>query len=133
MGKYDDAMSDWKEQDRISIYKFETPGDAIYGTLRRIAYEKGQFGEQLAMNIESDEGVRKVFCPTVLRRRVEDNWPSVGMDVACKFFGTGEGKRGQFKDIGFQILDENGVPRDSVRPAVEAEEATGNDDDDIPF
>ena len=118
--------------DETGIYKFETPGDQIFGRLKKIGYEDGQYGPQLTMVLDTDVATLKIYCPAALKREVEEHMPAVGMDVACKFFGMGESRSGrEFKKIGFRILDTNGVQPGDI-PVAEPKEPA-SDTDDIPF
>ena len=132
MKDYSSAMKDWTSLDETGLFKFESPGDQIYGTLKQLGYEDGQYGPQLTMVLDTDDGTLKVYCPAALRREVEENMPAVGMDVACKYFGMGESRSGrEFKKIGFRILDTNGVQPGEI-PVAEPKEPA-SDTDDIPF
>ena len=57
--------------DETGLFKFESPGDQIYGTLKKLGYEDGQSGPQLTMVLDTDGGTLKVYCPAALKREVE--------------------------------------------------------------
>ena len=47
--------------DETGLFKFESPGDQIYGTLKKLGYEDGQYGPQLTMVLDTDDGTLKVY------------------------------------------------------------------------
>ena len=131
-------MDDWTEADNADWFKFEQPGDEIFGRLVRIGYQDGQYGQKLVLTLRTDDGKFALSCPTMLQRAVEEEGPSVGRSVGAKVFEARPSKKGNnVKVIGFKILDENGIERESGPIPVAA--APGEPpkpeqfDDDIPF
>ena len=134
-------MDGWTEADNADWFKFEQPGDQIFGLLVRIGYQEGHYGRKLVLTLRTDDGKFALSCPTMLQRAVEEDWPSVGMVVGAKFFESRPSSKGNnVKVIGFKVLAENGIERESgpvpsapTAAVVDGVRASESFDDDIPF
>jgi hypothetical protein len=81
-------------------------GEHITGKLLSSSEEKGKYGEQRVLHIETAEGVRKVYCSTVLESEFQRVQPTNGQHVLILFKGTYSTGRGRpAKLFGLSIVE----------------------------
>lgn len=77
------------------IWKPEVEGDTVSGTVLSLRKEKGRFGEQDVITIETSDGVQVVYANESLRRGLEAEGVKKGSTVAVEYRGdvrTGKGR-----------------------------------------
>lgn len=71
-------------------------GELVTGKLVSAKTEKGKFGTQRVLSIDTGkEGVKRVYCGTVLEREFEEKNPKLGTRIMIVYQGQAKGQRGR--------------------------------------
>jgi hypothetical protein len=117
---------DWSDyqspSDFAEEFKFQTPGDAIAGTIVDIRAPDTRFGRKPVMTIRRDDGIeRTVWCSNAnLQSQLADKRPQKGDRIAIVFRELGEPKAGQSPPKLYDVELRQGGSTQAAAPAAPA-------------
>lgn len=76
------------------FWKPEKIGDTLLGKLVSAGTQKGKFGTQRVLNVETKSGVVRVYCGSVLEREYDEKAPKLGSRIIIVYQGKAKGQKG---------------------------------------